>query len=138
MVRSVEEPPKGPLLGVGCQPLVVVNNFGDHEVEPLLGEGGVEIGVFSESAKAGDLASFACGIRGGEVVRGLKTADLLSKFETLGQKVNQRGIYVVNALADAREFRQHSRVDALGEVLCSHVFRLQQGSTAGVNRKRSK
>ena len=77
--------------------LVVLNDFGDDEVEELLGKFGIQIGPFCQIFKPRDLGRFAVGIGRGKVVFGFQFPDSLGVFEPLAQRVDEDGIEPVDA-----------------------------------------
>ena len=82
---------------------VVADDFGDDEVQEFLGELRVEVSLRGKLAQTLDLFGFTSRIGRRHAARRLERADLFREFEALGQKVDQRGIDVVDALADAQE-----------------------------------
>lgn len=76
---------------------MVVDNLGDHEVEPLLGERGIQMAINGERPQPGDLhfLSFRIGRR--KSTPGFHSAHLLSEPESLSKEVNERCIDVVDA-----------------------------------------
>src|SRR5690606_28827035 len=74
-----------------------------HELEPLLRELRVEVRRLGELAQPRDLLLLARGIRGRHVVRGLELADLLRGAEALGEQIDERGVDVVDASAQAQQ-----------------------------------
>lgn len=98
---------------------MVVNHFGDDEVEKLLGERGVKLGRFGERSQVRDLHALALGVARGHVVCGLEATNLLRELEALGKQVNECRVNVVDAQPKAREVS-----------LCvSHSQRLQGNAT---------
>ena len=87
--------------------LVVVDHLGDDEVEPLLGERGVELRVFGERAQPRDLVRSRSGSDGRQAVLGLQHADLLGELEALGEQVHERGVDVVDAQPDGGQLLGH-------------------------------
>src|SRR5690606_17015885 len=83
--------------------LVVMNHLSHDEAEPLLGELGVEVGLFRELMQAGDLALLAGGVARGQVVLGFEGAHLLRAAEALGEHVHERSVDVVDAGAQAQQ-----------------------------------
>lgn len=74
-----------------------MDDLGDDEVEPLLGEDGVEFRVDREGLEARNLTGLAGRIRGRQFVFGLETPDLLRAPEALREHVDEGRIDVVNA-----------------------------------------
>src|SRR4051812_43772248 len=103
--------PPGSALAVLGDLLVVADDLGNDEVEELLGEGGVEFGVLGELAQPFDLAGFARGVGRGQRVLGLEVADLLGAFEAFGEHMDDGGVDVVDAVAEAVELGADGRVD---------------------------
>ncbi|GAA2952752.1 hypothetical protein GCM10020227_19850 [Streptomyces flavovirens] len=93
--------------------LVVADDLGDDEVQQLLGERRVELGAFGELAQPGDLAGLAGGVGGRQVVLRLEVADLLGGLEAFGEHVDDRGVDVVDAFAQAVQLRPYGLVDVV-------------------------
>ncbi len=97
--------------------LVVVDDLGDHEGEPLLGELGVEVGLFGERPQSRHLHAFAvrvgCGHAGGR----LQAPHLLGELEAFREQVDEGGVDVVDALPDAGEFGERVLVRVGGHPL---------------------
>ena len=79
------------------------DDFLDDEIQELLGKLGIELGANGKGPKAGDLLRFACRVRGGHTGACLEGTHLLRELESLGQKVDQCGIDVVDAVAKSLE-----------------------------------
>jgi len=79
--------------------LMVPNNFGDDEIQKLLGEFRVEIGALRQVFEPRDLFRLTGGIGRRKVVRGFQLAHRLCVFEALAQRVDQDRIESVDALA---------------------------------------
>lgn len=82
---------------------MVADHLVDDEAQELLGEFGVEIGLFRQLPQPRDLAGLAVRIGGGEGRLGLVFAHGLGNPEPLGEHMDQRRIDVVDALAEGRE-----------------------------------
>ena len=85
--------------------LVVADDLVDHEADELLAELRVEIGVHGERAQAFDLARLAARVARWQARLGLVLAHRLGDAEALRQHVDQRGVDVVDALAERRKHR---------------------------------
>ena len=85
---------------------VMVDDLGHDEVEELLGEVGVEVRLLSQPAQPLDLTGLALEICRGKSIGSLELADALGELEPLRQQVYQRGIDVVDALADSLELSE--------------------------------
>ena len=87
--------------GVPVRPwlTVVLDDFGDDEVQELSGEYRVEIGLFRQIFQPLDLRGFARKIGWREVVIGLETTDRLSVLEPLTQGKNEDRVEPVDAVA---------------------------------------
>ncbi len=83
---------------------MVADDFVDDEVEELLGEGRIEIGLCGEFAESGDLTRLARCIGGRHVVLGFEASDPLGAFEPFRKHVNEGRIDVVDAGPDLFEF----------------------------------
>ena len=83
---------------------MVVDDLGDDEAEPLLGEGRIEVGLLGEGPQARDLGALAIGIRGREPGRRLQSPDLLGELESFGEQMHEGRIDVVDALPQPGEF----------------------------------
>ena len=86
------------------QLLVMLDHFAHHEREELFGELRIEAGGFGQCAQPCHLLGFTCGIGRGQTQAGFQPADLLRAFEALGEKVDERRIYVVDAGTQVEEF----------------------------------
>lgn len=94
-------------VGVGCAFiahlglvfLVVLNDFSDDEVQELLGEFGVQIGLARQSFEPRDLGCLSGGIAWRKVVCGLEFPHGLRVFEPLAQCIDEDGIKAVDAAA---------------------------------------
>ncbi|KPG83902.1 hypothetical protein AEQ27_08285 [Frigoribacterium sp. RIT-PI-h] len=82
---------------------MVVDHLGDDEVQEGLGEGRVETGLFGQATQALDLHALTLGVARRHAGRRLEQADGLRVLEPLGEHVDEGGVDVVDALADARE-----------------------------------
>ena len=85
--------------------LVVLDDFLNNEIQELLRELGVEIGVFGQLFQPGNLGRFPCFVRWGKVVFGLEFAHRLGVGEPLGQRIDKNGIEPVDAGAVAGQKR---------------------------------
>src|SRR5690606_5551435 len=88
-----------PLGGLGMVP----DDLGDDEVEPLLGELGIEVRLFGQSAQTGDLLLLPTGVGCRHLVLGFEVPDLLGGTEALGQHEDQSGVDVVDAGTQAQQ-----------------------------------
>lgn len=84
---------------------VMLNDLGDHKVEPLLGKLRIKRCLIGERAQPGNLSGLALGVRRRHLVFGFQPADLLSAAKSLGEHVHQRSVNVVNARAQLLELR---------------------------------
>ncbi len=108
-------------LSASRKPLVVVDHFSDHEIEPLLRKLGVEVAFFRQGAKPGELDLLPIGVGGRHPVGGLQSADLLSETESLREQVHECGIDIVDTLPN--------RLESFGSRLfIRHVSRLLEVS----------
>jgi hypothetical protein len=82
---------------------VVADDLGDDEVEELLRERRVEVGLERELLEPRDLPFLTRRVRRREVVLGLQTADALGVLEPNGQHVDERSVDVVDAGTDLVE-----------------------------------
>ena len=80
-------------------PPVVADDLGDDEVQELLGEIRVEIGLGRQVFEPCDLLLLARGIGRGKVVFGLEFAHRLGVLEPLGQGKDEDRVKAVDALA---------------------------------------
>lgn len=78
---------------------VVLNNFSDDEVQKLLGELRVQIGLCCQFFKPCDLRGFARRIGRGKVVMGLQLAHGLGVLEPLTQGIHKDRVQPVDAFA---------------------------------------
>ncbi len=81
----------------------MADHFLDDEAQELLGELGIELGICRQLPQPGDLPLLAARIGGGQAVLGLVGADRLGDAEALGEDVDQRGVDIVDAGAEAGE-----------------------------------
>jgi hypothetical protein len=77
--------------------LVVPYDFGNHEIQELFGELGIEPGVFGERSEPRNLFGFPYRIGRRQAMRRFQLADLLSDLETLGEEMHKGRIHVVDA-----------------------------------------
>ncbi len=91
-------------------PFVVADHFVDHEADELLAEVRIEVRVLGQLAQAGYLAFLAAGVGGGQVGLRLVFAHGLGDPEPLCEHMDQRGVDVVDAGAEAGE----NRIDRRG------------------------
>jgi len=85
--------------------LVVADDLLHDERQEFLREVGIELGVPGERAQAGDLLRFARRVGWRKTVSGLVSPDGLRAFEPLGEQMHQRGIDIVDAVAQTLKFR---------------------------------
>ena len=90
-------------LALAGDALVVVNHFCNDEVQPLLSEVRIEVGVERERAQTGGLTSLAGRVARWHRVGRLQLADLLGAAKTLGEHIDECSINVVNACAQAQQ-----------------------------------
>lgn len=83
--------------------LVVLNDLSDDEVQEILGEFRVQIGLLRKIFKSCDLFRFAIRIGRGKVVFGFQFADSLGCFEPLSQSVDEDRIEAIDAATVAFE-----------------------------------
>ena len=88
--------------------LVVLDDLGDDEGEELLGEDRIEAGLLRQSPQARHLLTLAPGIGRRQIQLGLEEAHLLGAAETLGQKMDEGGVKVVNGGAIDGQLRRNS------------------------------
>ena len=81
------------------------NHLVDDEAQEFLGKFGVEIGIARQRPQPCDLRFLAPGIGRGQAVLGLVLADRLRHLEPFGQQEHQRGIDIVDALAESLQRR---------------------------------
>ena len=93
-----------------------MDDLGDDEVEPLLGEGRIELRLLGDRAQAGDLGALALRIGGRHPVRGLEAADLLGELESLREHVHEGGVDVVDTEPQTGQIS--------GDILLRHRARL--------------
>src|SRR6185295_16643334 len=86
---------------------MMADDFGDDEVQELLREIGVELGGLGELAQARDLLRLARRVGGRQAMRRLELAHGLRALEALGEQVNERCTDIVDAVAQALQFRLH-------------------------------
>lgn len=84
---------------------MVADHFIDDEAKEFLGKLGIKIGLFRQFAQPCDLACFTVRIGGGKGDLRLVFAHRLRDPEPLGQDMDQRGIDIVDALAEGCEHR---------------------------------
>ena len=77
----------------------MLNDFSDDEVQELLGEFGIEVGLFRQIFKPRDLVRFTRGIGRGKVVFGFEFPHSLCVFEPLAQRIDEDRIEPVDAVA---------------------------------------
>ena len=91
---------------------VVLNDFSDDEVEKLLGEFRVQIGLFRQIFEPRDLGRFAGRIGRGKVVFGFEFPHGLSVFEPLAQRIDEdriKGVAVSHSVHRAYTARAAPR-----------------------------
>ena len=86
---------------------MVTDDFGDDEVEKLLGKLGIQFGVGGKGPESRNLVRFAVRICRRQTVPGLEFAYLLGDLEPLREQVHQGGIHVVDAVAQPTELSGH-------------------------------
>ena len=77
--------------------LVVLNDLSDDEIQEILGEFRIQIGLFRKIFETCDLFRFARGIGRGKVVGGFELANRLRVFEALAQRIDEDRIQAVDA-----------------------------------------
>ena len=77
--------------------LVVAYHFGNHEVQELFGELGIEPGIFGERSEPRDLFGLPYRVGRRQAMRCLQLTDLLSDLEALGEEMHKGRIHVVDA-----------------------------------------
>lgn len=82
------------------------DDLADDEVQELLRERRVEVGVVREFAQARDLAGLTVGIGRWQVVVGFQPADTFGALEALGEEVYEGGIDIVDARANLLELSE--------------------------------
>ena len=87
--------------------LMMAYDLGDDEVQELLGELGVKLGVLRQRPQASDLLGLACGVGGRQTVRCLQLTDLLGDLEPLGEEMHQGRIHVVDAHPQPQQLLGH-------------------------------
>lgn len=80
---------------------MVADHFIDHEADEFLAEFGIEIGLRRQLAQPGNLPRLAVRIGGGQGGARLVFAHSLGDAEAFGQHVDQRGVDIVDAAAEA-------------------------------------
>ena len=83
---------------------MMTDNFLDREVEKLFRKGRIKIGLECLGAEAFDLPRLASGVCGREFVGGLELSYPLGAFEPFRQKMDERGIDVVDTGANFFKF----------------------------------
>lgn len=76
------------------------DHFIDHEAQELLGKVGIQISLCRQFAKARDLHFLTRRIGWRQRIFGFVPPNGLRHLEPLGEHVNQRGIDIVDALAE--------------------------------------
>ena len=77
--------------------LVVAHYLGNYEVQELLGELRIKLGILGQRAQSRNLLGLPGGIGGRETVRGFQLTDLLGDLEAFGKQMHKCGIHVVDA-----------------------------------------
>ena len=80
---------------------VVLNDLSNDEIQEILGEFRVQIGLLRKIFKTCDLFRFAIRIGRGKVVFGFELANSLRGFEPLAQGVDEDRVEAVDAVAVA-------------------------------------
>lgn len=83
---------------IGGDGFMMPDDFLDDEVQELLGEIRIQIGILGEVSKAFNLVFFARRIGRRQLVLGLEHANRLGAAEAFGQHVDERGIDIVDRL----------------------------------------
>src|SRR4029450_7141784 len=89
--------------------LVVAYHLGNHEVQELFGELGIEPCIFGERSQARDLLRLPSWVGGRQAMRCFQLTDLLSDLEALSEEMNKRRIHVVDAHPKREQRRGHVR-----------------------------
>ena len=98
--------------------LVVLNDLSNDEIQEILGEFRVQIGLLRKIFKTCDLFRFAIRIGRGKVVCGLEPAHRLGVLEPLAQGVNEDCVQPVDAVAVfLQEFRGAGHMVSQGPIL---------------------
>ena len=79
--------------------LVVLNDFSDDEIQEILGEFRVQIGLMGQFFKPCNLRRFAVGIGRGKVMFGLELTYGLSVLEAFPKRIHKDRIQTVDAFA---------------------------------------
>ena len=82
------------------------DDLGDDEVQELLGERGIQIGIVCEFAQPRDLLGLPIGIGGRQIVLSLELTDLLGAPESLSQHVHEGRVDIVDTRANLLELRE--------------------------------
>src|SRR5262249_2137498 len=96
---------------------VVADDFGDNEVDELFREGRIELGVLGERLEPLDHDLFALRIARRQTGRGLQLAHPARAAEALGEEIDQRGVDVVDAVAQLTQLGR----DRAGPLFPRHV-----------------
>src|SRR5438309_10516954 len=81
-----------------CDRLMMANDFLDDEVEELLREIRIQLGVLRQLAQPRDLGGFPRRISGRKVMGCLELAHCLSALEPFRQHMDQRRVDIVDAI----------------------------------------
>ena len=84
---------------------MVADDFLDHEVEKLLGEVGVQLGLLGKGAQAGNLGLLPGRIRRWQVMSRLINPHSLRTLEAFRQQMDQCGIKIIDAVSQSQQFR---------------------------------
>lgn len=84
---------------------MVPDHFVDDEAKEFFGKLGIEIGLLRQLSQPRDLARLAVGIGRGQGGSGLVFADCLRDPEPFGEHMDDRGIDIVDALAEGSKNR---------------------------------
>ena len=79
---------------------MMADHFRHDEIEEFLGKGRVEAGLLRHITQPFDLFCLAGLVCGRKVMLRLQLADLLGQLEALGQRMNEDGIEIVDAVAE--------------------------------------
>jgi len=75
---------------------VMMDHLSDDEVEEFFREYRIQSGICGQCSQALDLAFFASGVRRRQSVLGFEQANPLGALESLGEKMHQGGVDIVD------------------------------------------